>query len=351
MDYIQPKQTASLTPELHYDDIIIGGTLQSLEAARITGFPIFSTDPRPPLPFDEDCSTYEHTGFLLSLLGNGPTSGISRITDTKDGALVLHGKSRIVATITYERAHVFNAADVLDVIDSSNIEREIEEKNIVIDWFVTKSKQKVLHSLLHTTIDEDNDVAHIVKIYDTSAWYRKNKMRKKAVAAISLLTEEETQSMEFDVSPQLIMFKAMDMLHEPPIELKWKGRDVHPMNQTICKDHGKFTFYSSDMSLKDVRHRFMPLHSRENLLAFEKLAAVFGASDINEVFAEAGKRPARIAAMLDSNLARYVYEAYRRFGKKGLYMPSAVMAGYSNWKLKRLEDTVDNFIRYYNGDD
>lgn len=347
MDFVQPRQRERLTLDLHYDSIIIGGNPQALEAAKITSFPAFHSRPGVPLPFDGDGDMYEYTGFILAMMGNFPPPA-ERIVIDDTGAALLYGKMRQIGRVTFDRAYVFDADEVADNVPSEMIIAEHVEKRAVIDWFMARNGQPVLQSLPNTITDPDNDVVNIIKFPDDVQWYRKGKAKRRNVAAISFMTDEEANGVEFDFSPQLVQFKVMDMIAGRPLVIEWKRRDQYSFDYMECENFGKFEFCSPTMTMAEVRNKFMPMHNYEELLRFEKLSQLFSSMDYNHVFHLVS--PKNVAYYLSAaELQRYMFRAFKAMGPRGLHVPLHVMNKEADAKMDGVRMAVDKFVEHYNG--
>ena len=214
----------------HFDNIVVGGSLDALLYSYFTHSKCIFVKDRPPFEFDNlDESLKERFGveterelwerliFSLSLEGLLPLSDKAATISITDKEVKAVSHNSRLFRFSFDKMVVFDD----EGISGLPLKEETKNQKVkVADWFHVHSGMKHDHWLLESGDDFVNQI-----IFYPSKRYGKQKpdTRRKDLVSVSYIDEKELK--EFDYSNTMVKFKVLEMMKEAGIKGARNGRD------------------------------------------------------------------------------------------------------------------------------
>lgn len=232
---------------LHFEQLIIGGSLEALELAHRTGLPILSVPQPPPAIYFPQTERWQHLSFVISLAGQMPLAdNLSKIRFNEDKRISCFTNNSRIVEISYDDAYVVDDYSVSGLpIPTKHAKKEF----LVLDWISVRRGQSHEFDFLE---DKESDFVKKIVFYPSERIAGKRSNLKDA-CAISTLTEKQLK--DLDYSETYVFLKSRDMMKKAgikgsrngtqayngkpaylSIKLETAGRDVFPLHKNIYEN-------------------------------------------------------------------------------------------------------------------
>lgn len=258
---------------LHYDRVIIGGSLDALELAHRTGLPILSVSQPPPAIFFSQTERWQHLAFVLSLSGQMPfADNISKIRFNEGNEINCFTNNSKIVNVSFGDAYIVDDHAVTGLpVPTKAAKKEF----LVLDWISVRRGGK--HS--HDTIEDDTSSFVKKIVFYPSERIMGKRSTLKDACAISVLTDKQLK--DLDYSETYVFLKSRDMMKKAgikgsrngtqayngkpaylSIKLEMAGRDIFPMHKNVYENtdslHFDFDLYTdSDVGYNKRIERFL----------------------------------------------------------------------------------------------
>ena len=192
----------------HYDEIVIGGTLEALIHSYLYEVPLLINSVELPHRFEKhnfksSLEIWNQLFFALSLKGLNLLGDKAASIRIREGEVVASTKNARVIKLTYDKATVFDDERVAGLPPPKRENNEF----IVLDWITALSCEA--HDYDYIKIND--------KLIDELHFYTTERMdgnhpRIKDIVAISNLTKDELE--DFEYSDTYAKFKTTSILKE-----------------------------------------------------------------------------------------------------------------------------------------
>ena len=190
-----------------YENIVIGGSLEALQFAYSTGYPLLCISQKPHFFRPKDAAQWEHLAFVLSLSGQLPLE--DKITSIRMDEEARHVKcftqnSRVVR-FSYEVAHV---------VDDKGCEglpaprHQAKKEYLVFDWINVYRGGNHPYDYIE---DQDSNFVKRILFYPSERGTARRADRKDA-CAVSVMTDAELKSLSH--SESYILLKSRHMMEK-----------------------------------------------------------------------------------------------------------------------------------------
>ena len=241
----------------NWDNIVIGGNVQSLLYAISENYPLIFVKSSPPFRFDlvspdldltklgfkrdKEVSlleVWETLFFYAGLSGLCPLSSNAESIRVKNENLIITTKNQRVIKAKFNKLIVFEDTQIKNLPNVTKVEKK---ENKVIDWFNVRYGCRHTWDLLYG----DNNFINRIYFYPTDR--SDNKTLKDAVA-VSLLTDEQLK--DIDHSEYMARFKVEDMMKKAGIKGPINGyKDGKPIYLNIKTEHA-----DREIIVNQIRH-------------------------------------------------------------------------------------------------
>ena len=228
-----------------HENIVIGGTLEALEFAYASGYPLLCIPQKPHFFRPKSIAQWERLAFLLSLSGQLPLSdnlSSVRVDEEVQEIKCFTNNSRVIK-FSYKTAHVIDDHSVDGLPLPS---RGAKKEYLVFDWINVRRGGNHPYDYIE---DEDNNFVKKLLFYPSRRIQGARQSRKDA-CGISLMTDKELHSLDY--SESYTFLKARQMMEAAGLKGSRNGTQVY---------NGKPAYLSIKI---EVSHReIIPLHKNE----------------------------------------------------------------------------------------
>ena len=255
-----------------YENVIIGGSLEALEFAYSSGYPLLCIPQKPHFFRPNSLAKWEDLAFKMSLSGQLPIAdGLTTIRiDSEEKEIKCFTDNSRVINFSYETAYI---------IDDHGIDglplpiKEAKKEYLVLDWINVKRGGK--HPFEFLT-DTDSDFVRKLMFYPSERIMGKRDTVKDA-CAISVMTDKQLRNNEY--SESYAMLKSREMMKEAGIKGSRNGtqayngkpaylsikveighRDTYPLHKNEYEDTDSLKFSTLDKNTPRSYNGYLEYH-------------------------------------------------------------------------------------------
>jgi len=263
---------------LHYDHVIVGGSLEALEFAHRTGLPILSIGQPPPAIFFFKSERWRHLSFMLSMTGQLPfADNISKLRINDDKTISCFTNNSRIVEVSFEVAYIVDDHNIAGLplpIESA------KKEFLVLDWVSVRRGGNHPYDYIE---DEDSNFVNKLVFYPSRRVMGKRATIKDA-CSISVLTDKQLRDVEY--SETYVFLKSRDMMKTAGIrgtkngtqaisgkpaylslKLEVAERDVFPMHKNVYENtdslHFDFELYNEPKSVYNRKLERLLVDGRE----------------------------------------------------------------------------------------
>jgi len=238
---------------LHYDRVIIGGSLPAFELAYRTGLPILSIPQPPPAIYFSQTERWRHLSFVLSMTGQLPLAdNISKLRINEGNTISCFTNNSKIVEVSFDDAYVVDDQDISGLpVPTKTAKKEF----LVLDWVSVRRGKSHPYDYI---VDESSKFVNKLVFYPSLRIMGKRKTAKDA-CSISILTDKQLR--DNDYSETYVFLKSRDMMKSAgmrgskngtqayngkpaylSIKLEMSGRDVFPLHKNVYENTGSLHF-------------------------------------------------------------------------------------------------------------
>ena len=203
-----------------YENIIVGGSLEALEFAHSSGYPLLCIPQKPHFFRPNSLAKWEDLAFKMSLSGQLPiASGLQTIRiDSEEKEIKCFTENSRVIPFSFDTAFIIDDVGV----DGLPLPvKEAKKEYLVLDWINVKRGGK--HPFEYLT-DEDSEFVRKLMFYPSRRIMGKRDTMKDA-CAISIMSEAQLKDNEY--SESYAMLKSREMMKEAGIRGSRNGTQAY----------------------------------------------------------------------------------------------------------------------------
>lgn len=187
-----------------YENIIVGGSLEALEFAYSSGYPLLCIPQKPHFFRPNSLAKWEDLAFKMSLSGQLPvaTGLVSIRIDSEEKEVKCFTDNSRVIPFSYETAHIIDDASVDGLPLPS---KEAKKEYLVLDWIHVRRGGRHPYEFL---TDLENEFVRKIIFYPNERIAGKRDSIKDA-CAISVMTDKQLKDNSYSESYALLKVREM----------------------------------------------------------------------------------------------------------------------------------------------
>jgi len=226
---------------LHYEKLIIGGSLEALELAHRTGLPVLAITQLPPGIQFSEVERWRHLAFVLSLAGQVPLSdNISKIRIEEGNYITCFTNNSKIIKVSYGDAYIIDDHLVAGLPPPT---KAAKKEFLVLDWINVRRGANHPYDYIE---DESSKFVNRLVFYPSERITGK-RATVKDVCSVSTLTGRQLKALDY--SETYVFLKTRDMMTKAGLKGSSNGTQAY---------NGKPAYLSIKLELS-TREAF-PLH-------------------------------------------------------------------------------------------